>query len=86
MGENILKITDINGNEKNVEILASITLDSNGKNYVVYTENKETNLGNIQVFVAELKENDNSVSLLAINDENVWNEIKRKISQVLKGV
>ncbi len=86
MGENILKITDINGNEKNVEILASITLDSNGKNYVVYTENKETNLGNIQVFVAELKENDNSVSLLAINDENVWNEIKRKISQFLKGV
>ncbi len=86
MGENILKITDINGNEKNVEILASITLESNGKNYVVYTENKETNLGNIQVFVAELKENDNSVSLLAINDENVWNEIKRKISQVLKGV
>lgn len=86
MGENILKITDINGNEKNVEILASITLDSNGKNYVVYTENKETNLGNIQVFAAELKENDNSVSLLAINDENVWNEIKRKISQFLKGV
>lgn len=83
---NMVKIKNTNGKEKNVEILASITLDSNGKDYVIYTENKETNLGNIQIFVAEIKENDDSISLLTINDEKVWNEIKRKISQVLKGV
>lgn len=83
---NMVKIKNTNGKEKNVEILASITLDSNGKDYVIYTENKETNLGNIQIFVAEIKENDDSISLLTINDEKVWDEIKRKISQVLKGV
>lgn len=83
---NMVKIKNTNGKEKNVEILASITLDSNGKDYVIYTENKETNLRNIQIFVAEIKENDDSISLLTINDEKVWNEIKRKISQVLKGV
>lgn len=86
MSENKIEIVDEKGEAKKMEVIASIKLDSNGKDYVVYTENKETKLGNVQVFVSEIKENEYDIDLIDIEDENVWREIQNKISQMLKGV
>ena len=71
--------------EKEIELLASIRLDSNGKDYAIYTENNETNLGNVEVFVSEVKKTDNGIELLPVTDDNVWHEIREKISENLKG-
>ena len=47
-----LKITDENGVEKEVEVLSYFTLKSNGKDYLIYTENKEDADGNIITYVS----------------------------------
>ena len=71
--------------QKEMDIIASITLESNGKTYVMYTENERTKLGNIKVFVSEISEKENKIELLPINDDNVWNQIKEKLTQMLVG-
>lgn len=84
MPKDIIRITDENGLDREVEVLLTLTLDE--KDYVIYTEGKETNLGTIQVFISEIKENNGVYELVSIDDEKTYNEIKMKVVQILKGV
>lgn len=81
----ILRITDENGVEKDVEVVSYFTLNSNGKDYMIYTDAqpKEDENGNVLTYTSEVIENEDSVELKAITDENVLNEIKEIITEIV---
>lgn len=75
--KNYITIIDSNGLEKKVEVLNYFTLNSNGKDYVAYTENKEDANGNIIIATSEvIEKSDGSIEFANITDQNVLNEVK----------
>lgn len=82
--KDILKITDENGVEKEVEVINFFTLNSNGKKYITYTENEEDAKGNVIVYTAEVVETDNEVELVGITDPVVLEEVKEVMIDIVK--
>ena len=82
--KDIIKIIDEDGVEKEVEVLNYFTLNSNGKDYMTYTENKEDAKGNIIIYTSEVIDKGDSVELAGITDENVLKEIKDVIIELAK--
>lgn len=81
----MLKITDEQGVEKEVEVLSYFTLNSNGKKYLIYTENISDAAGNVEIYTSEVVEKeDGSIDLLGVEDDNVWNEIKQVMIDLAK--
>ncbi len=81
----MLKITDETGVEKEVEVLSYFTLNSNGKKYLIYTENVADAEGNIEIYTSEVVEKeDGSIELYGIEDDNVWTEIKQVMIDLAK--
>lgn len=81
----MLKITDETGVEKEVEVLSYFTLNSNGKKYLIYTENVTDKSGNVEIYTSEVVEKeDGSIELYGVEDENVWNEIKQVMIDLAK--
>lgn len=87
MEKDTIKIIDENGQEKVVDIVAFFTLKSNRKKYLIYTENKKDEKGNVEIYTSELTENDNgSIILAGVEDEMVWNDIKQVLVNISKGL
>lgn len=87
MEKDTIKIIDENGQEKVVDIVAFFTLKSNRKKYLIYTENKKDEKGNVEIYTSELTENDNgSIILAGVEDEIVWNDIKQVLVNISKGL
>ncbi len=83
--KNFITIIDSNGVEKQVEVLNYFTLNSNGKDYVAYTENQEDANGNVIIATSEVVENpDGSIEFANITDQNVLNEIKNVLFDLCK--
>ena len=53
----IIKVIDETGIEKEVEVVAYFTLKTNGKDYLIYTENKVDASGNVEVYTSEVVTN-----------------------------
>lgn len=87
MEKDTIKIIDENGQEKVVDIVAFLTLKSNRKKYLIYTENKKDEKGNVEIYTSELTENDKGAIILAgVEDEMVWNDIKQVLVNISKGL
>ena len=86
MDENrMIKILDENGMEKQVEVIAYFTLTLNNKDYLIYTENKTDANGNVEVYTSEVVQKDGEVTeLIGIDDDNVWADIKKVMSEIAK--
>ena len=82
-GKETLNVIDENGVEKEVEVLSYFTLKSNGKDYLIYTENQEDTNGNVYTYTSEVIENNESVVLKGIEDQSVLDEIKSIISEIV---
>lgn len=82
-GKEILKITDENGVEKEVEVISYFKLDSNGKDYIVYTENQSDDKGNILTYTSEVVENGDEIEFRGIEDPAIINEIKDLILEAI---
>ena len=52
MEKDTIKIIDENGQEKVVDIVAFFTLKSNRKKYLIYTENKKDEKGNVEIYTS----------------------------------
>jgi len=85
MEKDTLKIIDENGREKVVDIVAFFTLRSNRKKYLIYTENIKDENGNIEIYTSELTETEKGIILAGVEDEMVWNDIKKKLVDISKG-
>lgn len=81
----ILKITDENGIEKEVEVVSYFTLNSNGRDYIIYTDinSQPDNEGNVLTYTSEVVKSENSIELREVNDENILNEIREIITEVV---
>lgn len=82
----LLKITDQNGNVKEVEIVTYLTLHSNNKKYLIYTDNIEDGEGNVNLYTSEVIEKyDGSIELAGIDDDAVWTELQGIMDELAKG-
>lgn len=68
--DDILKITDSEGNEVEIEVLDIFSLDIYpGKEYILYTKNE--NEGDmVKTYISILEENETEANLIAIEDED----------------
>lgn len=80
----MIKITDEDGIEKEVEVINFFTLNSNGKDYIIYTENQEDSKGNIVVYTSEVSYNGDTIELIGIDDNKVMDEIKNIMIEITK--
>jgi len=77
MEKQTIKITDMNGQVKEVEVITYLTLHSNNKKYLIYTENIEDQNGNVELYTSEVIEHeDGSIELAGIEDDAVWKELQ----------
>lgn len=81
----ILKVTDENGVERQIEVINYFTLNSNGKDYLMYIDanSTEDENGNIITYTSEVVDNGDSIELKDITDPNVLNEIKEIITEIV---
>ncbi len=80
-----IKIFDENGVEKEVVVVAYFTLTMNNKDYLIYTENKTDTNGNVEIYTSEVvNKEDGTTELLGIDDDNVWEEIKKVMVEIAK--
>ena len=84
--DNILLITDEEGNEIKIEVLEIFSLDEYpGKEYVFYTKGEVSNDGEYeQTYVSVLKEEETSATLEAIEDELEFTQVQKYIHQKIK--
>ena len=81
----MIKIIDELGAEKEVEVVSYFSLKSNGKDYLIYTENKVDASGNVEVYTSEVvNAADGSIELKGIDDDSVWSEIKKVMLDIAK--
>ena len=78
----MIKITDEHGVEKDMEILHYFTLESNGKDYIVYTEGKEDSAGDVIVYTSEVLEQEDGIELVGIEDEKVLEEVTKILTDI----
>jgi uncharacterized protein YrzB (UPF0473 family) len=79
-----IKITNEDGTEVEVEILNYFTLESNQKDYLVYTEGKQDETGDIIVYTSEVVEKGEEIELKGIEDENVLKEITDVLTEIVQ--
>ena len=80
-----IKIVDIDGVEKEVELLCYFTLNSNNKKYVAYTDNNEDENGNVIISTAEVVEKeDNTIEFVSISEPAVLEEVKKVLLDLAK--
>lgn len=82
-GKETLKVIDENGIEKEVEVLSYFKLKSNGKDYLIYTENQLDDNGNVLTYTSEVIEDGDSVELRGIEEPEVVQEIKDLIIKTI---
>ena len=82
-GKETLRITDENGVEKEVEVLSYFKLKSNGKDYLIYTENEEDSNGNVLTYTSEVIGDGDTIELKGIEDPDVISEIKDIILETI---
>ena len=81
----IINIIDETGANKQVEVVAYFTLKLNGKDYLIYTENKTDPSGNVEVYTSEVVANvDGTATLASVTDEAIWVEIKKVMLDIAK--
>ena len=78
----ILRITDDNGNSIELEIIAEIHNDDNNQNYVIYTDNIKDENGDLKYFASEIVNDENGVKLEEIKDKELMNELALEIDKL----
>ena len=86
MNKNTFTMIDEDGNEVVYDILFTFESDETGKNYIVYTDNKRDEAGNIQVYASIYYPNESKNKLEAIQTEKEWKIIETILSTLQEEV
>lgn len=80
------KITVVanDGQERQGEIIMDVTLESTGKNYILYTFNEVDEKGLETIYASAVDVVDGKESLNGIATEEEWTEIKKIMKEVIK--
>ncbi|MCI8569204.1 MAG: DUF1292 domain-containing protein [Bacilli bacterium] len=76
MKKNTFTMLDENGNEVVYDVLFTFESDETNKNYIVYTDNKKDETGNVEVYASIYDPNDPKSKLEAITTEKEWKVIE----------
>lgn len=76
MKKNTFSMLDENGVEVVYDVLFTFESEETGKNYIVYTDNKKDETGNIEVYASIYYPNDPQSKLEAIETEKEWKVIE----------
>ena len=76
MKKNTFSMIDENGNEIIYDVLFTFESEETGKNYIVYTDNKKDETGNIEVYASTYNPDDPHSKLDAIQTEKEWKVIE----------
>ena len=72
--------------DKEPEIVTYLTLHSNNKKYLIYTDNIEDGEGNVNLYTSEvIEKSDGSIELAGIDDDAVWTELQGIMDELAKG-
>lgn len=80
----MITIIDENGEKKIVEVVHYFSLDSNGLDYIVYTDNVEDEDGNVLVYTSQVIEHEDKIELKGIEDDNVLKEITGILTELIQ--
>ena len=81
--ENLIKVTNSNGEELEVEVLDIFTVDGyEDKEYILYTMNKEVDSNNVDVYVSTLERTDTGFNLNDITDELEWKVVQEAVDEM----
>ena len=76
-------ITNEDGTKEKVEVLDIFNVKGyEGKEYILYTKNKEIDNDNIEVLVSILKQQGDNFELVNIEDEKEWNDVQKAIDEL----
>ena len=78
------KFTYIDSNNKTKECDILCDLETNDKNYIVYTDNSLDETGNVQVFASVYNPEDENTRLEPIETEKEWNLIFNILESIQK--
>ena len=76
MKKNSFSMIDENGNEVVYDVLFTFESDETHKNYIVYTDNKKDETGNIEVYASIYYPDDPKSKLEAIKTDKEWKVIE----------
>ena len=76
MKKNSFSMIDENGNEIIYDVLFTFESDETKKNYIVYTDNKRDEKGNIEVYASIYDPEDPKSKLEAITTDKEWKVIE----------
>ena len=81
--DNKVMICDLDGNTSEVEILDIFTVEGyEGKEYVLYTQNKEVGEDNVEVMVSILKQDGDKTNFEYIEDEAEWEAVQKVLGEM----
>lgn len=84
MKENTFSMIDENGVETEFDVLFTFDDESNGKSYIVYTDNSRDEKGNIEVYASIYFPYSSSMRLMPVETEEEWNTIEKILDKLQK--
>ena len=80
--DNKINVFDENGQMHEVEVLDIFGVTGYDKEYILYTNNREVDQDNIEVFVSILKEEEEGFILQGIEDEQEWAAVQQAMQEM----
>ncbi len=80
--DNIINVFDEKGIMHKVEVLDIFNVEGYDNEYILYTNNKEIDKDNVEVFVSILKEVNDNYILQSIEDEKEWSVVQKAIQEL----
>ena len=81
--DSTILVTREDGSEVECDILAAFDCETNGKSYIIYTDNELDENGNTQLFASVWDDSGDVAKLLEIEEEEEWQMIDELLDQMI---
>ena len=79
----ILEVIDKNGLNQTIEVVLYFSLDTDGKDYIIYKDLSEADKD--MLYASQVIEKDEEIQLKDITDEEIISQIKQIIEEIKRG-
>lgn len=80
--DNVFHVQDEDGNDVECQVLMTFEGESNGKNYILYTDDSLDEDGNTQVYASVYEEGEDGVVLNPIETDEEWEMVAQVLQEV----
>ena len=82
VNNNVFMIKDENGNQVECEVLFTFDSPETNKSYLVYTDNKQTKDGALQIYANTYDKTGQNKNLMPIETEEEWNTVEAILAKL----